>query len=88
LKKKNKKKQVKKKVKQIETKSKKQVFWQRKTVERDWFFPLFQQISHNVKYPTVSRSVQTDRGLFRFLFRWQDEDTCGIEVFQKLVFNG
>jgi hypothetical protein len=67
---------------------KKQVFWEKHVVERNWFFPLFQKVIRSVSYPKVHVNVETDKGLFRFLFRWQDEDTCGIEVFKKVILNG
>jgi len=63
----------------------KKVFWERKVIERNGFFPLFQKVIKSVEYPTVVRNITTNNGLFRFLFRWQDENICGVEVYRKII---
>jgi len=52
-----------------------------------WFFPIFQSvIRQHAIYPkeniTINRN--NDYYQYKFVFDWQDENTCGIEVYRKV----
>ena len=56
-----------------------------------WFFPTFQAvIRKHAIYPqkeiTISKHNDGDNNKhsYKFVFDWQDENTCGIEVFKKV----
>ncbi len=47
------------------------------------FLNTFQKVVRSVKHPTEEAHFKVKEDLvYRFEFDWQDEDTCGIEVFK------
>lgn len=60
------------------------MIWIRKNIERDKFFPIFTKVIKDVKYPKVKRTIRVGETIYRFLFRWIDENTCEINCYQKV----
>lgn len=48
------------------------------------FFQLFSQIIKQVEYPTVVKNIKANGVPMRFLFKWESEDCCRVDVFKRL----
>jgi hypothetical protein len=47
-----------------------------------FFTNIFQKVLKLVNYPETAKTVRVDDQKFKFIFDWQDENTCGIDVFR------
>lgn len=50
------------------------------------FFPIYQKVLHQFAvYPREKIRIKTNGYEYGFLFDWQDENTCGVEVYRKRI---
>jgi hypothetical protein len=61
-------------------------------------FSIFQQVIKQVKYPEKTKDIEVVNNelsqklrtkiveYYKFIFDWQDENTCSIDMFKKILY--
>ena len=59
--------------------------WKRKIIDKyDPFYRIFQAAIKKVNYPKDELTIKVKDQFFKFLFQWEDENQCGIEVMEEI----
>jgi len=49
------------------------------------FFGVFQKVIKQVKYPIETITIIANQEKYKFIFQWQDENICGVDVFKVIT---